>query len=485
MAAPPKGKPQPKSKPRPEPEPEEDAETEAPSKRRISLPDFRALGRKILGEKLGGKLFGHGRPVPSDDEEEPEEPKKRDDAEDEGEEGEDGAPKKKKNKLAAIWAGLDKRKKMAVAGAGGLVLLLAIGGGTWWALTPKPKVEAARPKLEAGARLQSALAPPQVEDEPPAQAKGKGKAKGEAGGGLNVLVAPQSVGAMLVVPAVNQDAFARIPDRPSDPPLVPAPDTALVEQSSEGPLPKIGRDGRRPWQVYAGPGPAADDQRPRIAIIVGRLGLSRPSGIEAIRRLPGAVTLAFDATAKGIPDWISRARQAGHEVLIMQPVRSVKFPIVDEGPLAIQAALPPADNIKRLEQTLTRGGGYIGVLTTPEGDLATHEQSLRAVMESLHKRGLMIVDGGGTPNTLVPRVANALGQPAAVIDVLLDAEPSRAAIEAKLAELETMARNGKAAVGFAQALPVTLDRLVAWIPTLSSKGIALVPVSAVAGRQVR
>jgi polysaccharide deacetylase 2 family uncharacterized protein YibQ len=195
-------------------------------------------------------------------------------------------------------------------------------------------------------------------------------------------------------------------------------------------LPKIGRDGRRPWQVYAAPGPAADDTRPRIAVIVGRLGLSRPSGIESIRRLPGAVTLAFDTTAKGIPDWISRARQAGHEVLLMQPVRSVKFPIVDEGPLAIQAALPPADNIKRMEQTLTRGAGYVGILTTPEGDIATQEQSLRAVMESLHKRGLMIVDGGGSPNTLVPRVANALGQPAAVIDVMIDAEPSRAGIEA-------------------------------------------------------
>jgi polysaccharide deacetylase 2 family uncharacterized protein YibQ len=427
VAAPPKGKPRPK----PEPEPEEEDETEAPPKRRLPLPDFRALGRKILGEKLGGKLFGRGGPVPSDEEEEPEEKEEPDAREDEDEEGEEGAPRKKKNKLAAIWTGLDKRKKIAAAGAGGMMLLLAVGGGTWWALKPKPKVEAARPRLEAGARLQSALAPPQAEEEAPAAAKGKGKAKGGgAGGGLNVLVAPQGTGAMLVVPAVNQDAFARIPDRPSDPPLIPAPDTALVEQGSEGSLPKIGRDGRRPWQVYAAPGPAADDTRPRIAVIVGRLGLSRPSGIESIRRLPGAVTLAFDTTAKGIPDWISRARQAGHEVLLMQPVRSVKFPIVDEGPLAIQAALPPADNIKRMEQTLTRGAGYVGILTTPEGDIATQEQSLRAVMESLHKRGLMIVDGGGSPNTLVPRVANALGQPAAVIDVMIDAEPSRAGIEA-------------------------------------------------------
>ncbi|MEK7245285.1 MAG: divergent polysaccharide deacetylase family protein, partial [Pseudomonadota bacterium] len=377
--------------------------------------------------------------------------------------------------------------KIAVAGAAAAVLLLMLGGGAWWALTPAPKVEAARPRLESGVRLQSALAPPPSEEDAPAAAKGKGKGKGgeAGGGGLNVLVAPQSVGAMLVVPAVNQDAFARIPDRPADPPLVPAPDTALVEQGSDGPLPKVGRDGRRAWQVYARPGPAADDTRPRIAIIIGRLGLSRPGGIESIRRLPGAVTLAFDPTAKSLADWISRARQSGHEVLFMLPVRSVKFPLVDEGPVALQASVPPADNIKRMEQALMRGAGYVGVVTTPEGDLATQEQSLRPVMEGLHKRGLMIVDGGGTPNTLVPRVATALGQPAAVVDVMIDAEPSRAGIEAKLAELETIARTGKAAVGFAQALPVTLDRLIAWIPTLEGKGIVLVPVSAVAGRQVR
>ncbi len=491
MAAPPKGKPQ--AKPRPKPEPELDEEEgEATPKRRfsLSLPDFRALGRKVLGEKIGGKLFGPAHPTSSDDDEESDAPRARgakgarDDEDEEGEEGEEGAPKKKG--LVALWSGLDKKKKIAGAGAAAAVLLLAVGGGTWWALTPKAKVEAARPRLESGARLQSALAPP-VEEEAPAAAKGKAKGKGSegGGGGLNAMVAPQSAGSMLVVPAVNQDAFARIPDRPPDPPLTPAPDTALVDQGAEGPLPKVGRDGRRAWQVYARPGPAADDARPRIAIIVGRLGLSRPSGIESIRRLPGAVTLAFDTTAKGVPDWISRARQAGHEVLFMLSVRSIKFPLVDQGPTALQASVAPADNIKRMEQTLMRGAGYIGVVTTPEGDLSIQEQALRPVMEGLHKRGLMIVDGGGIPNTMIPRVATAIGQPAAVVDVMIDAEPSRAGIEAKLAELETIARTAKAAVGYAQPLPVTLDRLIAWIPTLEGKGIALVPVSAVAGRQVR
>ena len=489
MAAPPKAKPQPKRKPEPAPDEEE---AEAPSKRGLRLPDFRALGRKILGEKLGGKLFGSAGPDTGSANLDDEIMKRREkgalkDKEDTEEDGEEGAPKEKKKGLGALWGGLDKGKKIAIAGGAGFFLLLAIGGGSWWVLKPKPVVEAVRPRLEAGARLQSALAPPSAEEEAPGAAKGKGaKGKGgEGGGGLNAMVAPQSVGSMLVVPSVNQDAFTRIPDRPPDPPLVPAPDTALVEPGSDGPLPKVGRDGRRVWQVYARPGPANDDTRPRIAIIVGRLGLSRPSGLESIRRLPGAVTLAFDTSAKGIPDWISRARQNGHEVLIMLPIRSSKFPIVDEGPTALQASFTPADNIKRVEQVLMRGAGYVGVISTPEGEIATHEMSLRPILEGLHKRGLMIVDGGGTPNTLVPRVATALGQPSAVVDVMIDADPSRAGVEAALAELESLARGRKAAVGLAQGLPVTLDRLVAWIPTLGSKGIVLVPVSAVAGRQVR
>ncbi|CAN0567483.1 unnamed protein product, partial [Laminaria digitata] len=35
--------------------------------------------------------------------------------------------------------------------------------------------------------------------------------------------------------------------------LRPAPDPGLVEPSAQGPLPRIGLDGREPWKVYARP----------------------------------------------------------------------------------------------------------------------------------------------------------------------------------------------------------------------------------------
>lgn len=502
-------KPQPASKPKPRPDSEEDDAAESPAGGglrlfgktialpKISMPDFGALGRKVLGEKLGSKLFGGARKSDEDEEgqerEDEHSGRKRGgkdsdgDSEDEGEGGEGAA--KKKNKLVRIWAGLDKRKKIAAAGAGGLVMLLMIGGGTWWFLgKSKPAPMAARQQLEAGARLRSALSPPPGEE--PAEAAGKGKAKGKAapaakGGGLNALVTPQGAGGMLVVPAVNQDAFTKLPLRRADPPLAPAPDIALIEKASDGSLPRVGRDGRRSWQVYARPGPAADDARPRVAIIVSRLGFNRPGGIETIRRLPGEVSLAFDPAAPGLPDWVSRARQVGHEVLLMLPARPINFPIADEGPGAIQASVSPEDNIKRMETVMLRSAGYIGLLLTPGADVVTNEPALRPVLKAMHDRGLMVVDGGGAPNTLVPRVAASLGQPAAMVDLAIDADPSRAAIDARLAELETLARNGKAAIGVAHALPVTLERLIVWIPTLEKKGIVLVPASATAGRQVR
>ncbi|MBM3566115.1 MAG: divergent polysaccharide deacetylase family protein, partial [Alphaproteobacteria bacterium] len=316
--------------------------------------------------------------------------------------------------------------------------------------------------------------------------KGKAKAKDSAkGGGLNVLVGPQSAGGMMVVPMVNQDAFTYLPDSPGDPPLPPAPDTALVEKVSDGFLPRIGRDGRRPWQVYARPGPAAGKTRPRIAIIIGRLGPNRPGGIETIRRLPGPITLAFDfqIPSQTLGDWVARARQAGHEVLFTLPAHSISFPLVDHGPRSLRAAAQPEENIKIVEAAMKKGSGNIGFLLTAGAEIVTNEQALRPVLKAMSDRGLMIVDGGGLPSTLVPRIANTLGQAAAGINLEIDAEASRAAIDQQLAKLESLAQTRKAAVGLGHALPVTLERLIDWIPTLKDKGIVLVPVSSIAGRQ--
>ena len=57
-------------------------------------------------------------------------------------------------------------------------------------------------------------------------------------------------------------------------------------------------------------------------------------------------------------------------------------------------------------------------------------------------------------------------------------------IDAALVERERIARETGAAVGMALPYPVSIERLLAWIPTLPGKGLVLAPVSALAGLQM-
>ncbi len=75
-----------------------------------------------------------------------------------------------------------------------------------------------------------------------------------------------------------------------------------------------------------------------------------------------------------------------------------------------------------------------------------------------------------------------IGLPALRATMMLDAAPSKEAIDGKLAELEKAALKNGVALGVATALPVSIERLAAWSRTLKSRGIELVPVSAVMPR---
>ncbi|MEC8372468.1 MAG: divergent polysaccharide deacetylase family protein, partial [Pseudomonadota bacterium] len=87
----------------------------------------------------------------------------------------------------------------------------------------------------------------------------------------------------------------------------PHPDEKLVEQSNQGPLPKIDEAGRQAWRVYAGPFDKSDT-RPRIAVVVTYLGLSPQLTQRAITELPGQITLGFAPYARSLGDWIQQAR---------------------------------------------------------------------------------------------------------------------------------------------------------------------------------
>lgn len=265
-------------------------------------------------------------------------------------------------------------------------------------------------------------------------------------------------------------------------PLAPAPDTALQEAGPFGPLPMVGRDGREPWRAYARPF-SDPGVHPRIALVVGALGLNENATEAAIQRLPPEVTLAFMPYARDLPRWLSAARAAGHEVMLNLPMEPERFPDVDPGPQALMIALTPTENVARLDWIMARGTGYVGLASHMGSRVLASEETLRPALRELKRRGLLFVDSRSSQKSVGMALARDMGLPAARNDTFIDNEVSRPAVDARLEELEKVAKLNGATLGMGFGYPLTIERVVEWSATLKGKGLSLAPVSAVVNRQ--
>lgn len=366
---------------------------------------------------------------------------------------------------------------------GTAVVLILVAAGTYgWLIWTQPPPEPPKPIL-------TLTLPPRASNTPPVPAAPPPPAVATP---APVAAAPPDTSA----PPAQPPQQAAVPPAPPPPPkpaapvtpgkpeaLPPAPDPALVERTALGPLPMIGPDGRKPWQAYARPFDRGD-RRPRIAVLLTGLGLSGAATEAAINDLPGAVTLGFNPYAPKLDEWIGYARAAGHEAFLSLAMEPVDYPRVDPGPHTLLISLDRQQNVERLQWVLTRVTGYVGVVTSAGSRFTTSQADLLPILDEIKGRGLMFVDSHSTENTVAGPLAKSIGLPRAVSDLALDQQQaSRDAIDARLQQLEQMARQTGVAVGLGEVYPVTIERLAQWIPTLERKGIALAPVSATADMQ--
>ncbi len=266
---------------------------------------------------------------------------------------------------------------------------------------------------------------------------------------------------------------------PSPNALAPAPAEKLVERSRHGILPKIAADGTKPMQVYARPAPPPLPKvAGRIAIVVGGVGLSQATTADAIVKLPPAVTLAFAPYGTDLERQAARAREDGHEILVQVPMEPFDYPDNDPGPHTLVTSTQSNETIDRLAWVMSRLPGYVGVMNYMGGKFTASDAALTPVLREVGGRGLLYLDDGSSPRSLAPSLATSLKVPAAKADVIVDAQPRGAAIDDQLARLEAVAREKGVAIGSANALPVSIDRIAAWAKTLEAKGIQLVPLTA-------
>lgn len=286
-------------------------------------------------------------------------------------------------------------------------------------------------------------------------------------------------------PATARAAMPAPRPAPEEPAEAPAaePETAEPETAEPGTAapaePPVDDPSLPAWQRYARPfeDPAG---RPRIAILVGGLGLSEALTLQAIDRLPGAVTLGVAAHAPDRAGMVAAARGDGHEVVMTVPMEPLAYPRNDPGPSTLLTSLAPRHNLTRLEALLGGAEGCVGVVSDMGARFVASPDAIRPVLRRLGEEGMLFVERRPVERSAAARIGREVDLPYIAGDRVLDAGLAPDLLDFRLVELEHIARDRGHALAIAEPTPMLIERLAEWAASLPDKGLVLAPVTAVA-----
>lgn len=253
----------------------------------------------------------------------------------------------------------------------------------------------------------------------------------------------------------------------------------LSEETAEGPIPRISASGQTPFAAYSrAPGVAPAPGIGQVALIFTGLGINEQGSLDAIDALPEDVTLAFAPYGKTLQSTVAAARAGGHEVFLEIPLEPFDYPQNDPGPQTLLTGEPPRANLDKLFWLMARFGGYAGVINNMGARFTASAADFSPVMEELGARGLGYIDDGSSNRSLAPQMAAGNKVPFSRVDMVIDNNPAREPILEALASLEAKAKQNGYAVGIVSALPISVQTVTEWSRELESKGLMLVPASA-------
>lgn len=366
-----------------------------------------------------------------------------------------------------------KRPPVAVAGAG---LLLLGAAALFITVLGDPRAGAPSARASLTREVAAAAPPPTGLEAFSMGAYGAWQDLTVDAGGVDPALEGEAVITLPNGATVSGDGAPITAPRAAASPLPPAPIGGLSQPGPDGPLPAIAADGRVPAQAYARP--FRSNGRPRVAIIVGGLGLNAVTTRAAIERLPAEVTLSFVPYAEGLQGWIDLARAQGHEVLIEMPMEPTGYPNNDPGPYTLLAAGEPADIQAKMNWLLGRATGYFGVTNYMGDRFANSDAGMTAFLGILRQRGVAFLDDGS-----MSRRPGAWARASA--NRIIDEQQNPAAIVGQLNALEALAKGQGQALGTGFSYPVTVEAVARWTAGLDARGLQLAPASAMTQRPGR
>ena len=175
---------------------------------------------------------------------------------------------------------------------------------------------------------------------------------------------------------------------------------------------------------------------------------------------------------------MQRARQEGHELLLQLPMEPFDYPDTDPGPHTLLTSLSPEQNGERLQWLMARFTNYVGVVNYTGAKFTSASDKLEPVLRDIGQRGVMFLDDGSSSRSMAESAARSVHTPFARADLTIDTNANEGAINARLTQLENLARSKGLAIGIASALPLTVRRISDWAKSLEARGVTVIPLTA-------
>lgn len=388
-------------------------------------------------------------------------------------------PLRKRSLAERLWVKRPGALALAYAAT-----ILSLAGGSFWA--------ARQPLPFAGEPVVVVAVPPPEEITTASTAPiadGEGAGSGEQSPAVEQPVAASGdefIGAGMqdgvVVEGAEESTYQQDASLVVSPrrPLTPSPVPAITETSAWGPLPKISAQGDSAAMTYARRVSLSilHSDAPKIAILLGGMGLNRKLTQKAIKDLPGDVTLAFAPYGDDLQAQVDKARQEGHEVFLQVPMEPVGFPANNPGPKTLVGDAQDQENLDALRWHMSRFTGYAGLVNYQGSRFLSMPKPLKSMLTEVRNRGLYFLEDGSMALSSTEAAAQAAKAKVPRAKVVIDADPSPEAIISALTLLEEQATGTGFAIGTGSGLEVTIDTLRDWAKAAAERGIVLVPISA-------
>jgi putative (di)nucleoside polyphosphate hydrolase len=210
---------------------------------------------------------------------------------------------------------------------------------------------------------------------------------------------------------------------------------------------------------------------PKVALLIGGMGLNAELTRATIEALPPEISLAFAPYGDNLQQQANAARARGHEVFLQLPMEPFGYPSIDPGPRTLLTSASAQQNVDSLHWHLSRFSGYAGVTNYLGAQFAANEKAFGPVLHELGKRGLVYVDDGSKGLSRATGLAGKFGLPARSATITLDGDTPEA-VAAALQRLEAAARQNGFAIGTGAGLPATIKVIEQWHRSLGGQANA-------------